>query len=106
MGKQTLFIYSTLKSTLVQLALFGRTLSMKEGYLDRYETVSRGDGNYLLFPKDGAQVLGYLAEISEDEMKVADSWKDETGFIRKEMPIISQGKEVMAWVYVDGRNNA
>lgn len=103
MERQKLFIYSTLKSTLVQLALFGRTLPMTQGYLNNYETFSRGDGNYLLMPKEGAKVLGSVVELSGEEMQIADAWKDESGFSRKEMPIVCQGQEVMAWVYAGGK---
>jgi gamma-glutamylcyclotransferase (GGCT)/AIG2-like uncharacterized protein YtfP len=97
-----LFSYGTLRETSVQLATFGRELSGREDALPGFTCgfVRSGDAEYLnAIPTADADhaVAGVAFEVTEEELKAADSYEEDADY-KRVLVTLRSGRA--AWVYM------
>lgn len=105
---EKLFSYGTLREAAVQRAVFGRTLQGTDDALDGYRlaqvrladwdgaTLSGGDLQQTLMPADGESVTGMVLHVSDDELRLADSYEPRE--YKRVKVRLRSGTE--AWVYL------
>jgi gamma-glutamylcyclotransferase (GGCT)/AIG2-like uncharacterized protein YtfP len=104
---EKLFSYGTLRDAAVQRAVFGRTLEGTDDTLGGYRLAQvrladwngariSGDLQRTLVPADGECVTGAVLHVSDDELRLADSYEPRE-YQRIKVRLRS-GTE--AWVYL------
>jgi len=105
---EKLFSYGTLRDAAVQRAVFGRTLEGTNDTLGGYRLaqvrladwngarIGGGDLQRTLVPADGDSVTGAVLHVSDDELRLADSYEPRE--YKRIKVRLRSGTE--AWVYL------
>lgn len=93
-----LFVYGTLKDEKVRKAIFGREVSALSAVLENFGLYHDGS-YYFISPCRGKIVTGYVLEVNDRELLLADKWEDVPLYTRKEVAVICAGQSCKAWTY-------
>jgi gamma-glutamylcyclotransferase (GGCT)/AIG2-like uncharacterized protein YtfP len=96
---EMIFVYGTLRDSLVQIRVIGRTATGSSDFLDGYQrgTIKLGEREFPILDvaASDSHVEGLLLEVSEDELRRLDIY--ETSAYRRISVTLRSGVE--AWTY-------
>lgn len=96
-----LFVYGTLKSTKVQIQLFGKELNTKKAELLDYSLYEAEDGFYFIREEKDKKVKGYILEINDYDLKICDAFEMcPDMYQRKEVTAVLDGRTINVFVYI------
>ncbi len=97
--KELLFVYGTLKSPMIQKAVFKRTAPKDPDILEGYKKSTFNIRNFscpVIVSDPNCCVHGLSIKVTEEELRLIDKY--ETGAYRRKKVMLKSGNE--SWVYV------